>query len=552
MSIQPETGSPKPSHAHGSRQCARFALAFMALAATAGCANKPQIGTIGYVQGFAGMVAADEPRAVLVARDILASGGSAGDAAVALAFTMAVTNPSSAGLGGGGVCLAYDPKRNAVEALEFFPIDSRKPVGKNGRPTAVPAMPRGLYALHAKYGTFRWEQLLIPAENIARFGGTVSRSLANDLAVAGDTLMGDSDARRIFLRPDGYPLKEGEPLPQVDLAATIGRLRVRGPGDFYTGAGARELADSVSAAGGTLTVEDLRDVTPRWVPTLSVPFGVMAAHFPPPPSGGALAGQLWAAMIADNRWEKTPAEERPHLLAEASARALTDRVAWMRPDGSTTFPPEQLVSPTHVANLMGGYDGAQHIKPASPGPGITENQAAAGFAIADRDGMAVACTLTMNSLFGVGHTVPGTGMLLAASPNPAGRGPYALTPMLVVKRNVSELVFAGGASGGAAAPAAIVDVAAQTLLGGKPLVSALAAPRLVAGPATDVLFIENAENPALAEGLKSRGHVLARVHALGRVNAVACPDGLPAKPATCTAGADPRAAGHALVVGPKS
>ena len=138
------------------------------VAAVAACTGVPdeQKGEIGTVEGFAGIVAADEPRAAVLARDVLGNGGNAADAAVTMYFAMTVTLPSRVGLGGGGVCLIFDNGDLKAESLQFLPRAS----GERG---VVPQGARAMAALHARHGLLRWEQLLIPAESLARFGHPV-------------------------------------------------------------------------------------------------------------------------------------------------------------------------------------------------------------------------------------------------------------------------------------------------------------------------------------------------------------------------------------------
>ncbi|MFN9092223.1 MAG: gamma-glutamyltransferase, partial [Alphaproteobacteria bacterium] len=145
--------------------------------AVTGRSNIP-FGTPGHVSGFLGGVAADEPRAAIVARDMLASGGSAVDAAIAGAFTMAVTLPSRAGLGGGGACVVLDAQRGVARAITF-PAGARTDLSaRTDRPAALPAMARGLFAMHLNSGRFKIEDLIRPAEDLARLGTEISRTLA--------------------------------------------------------------------------------------------------------------------------------------------------------------------------------------------------------------------------------------------------------------------------------------------------------------------------------------------------------------------------------------
>ncbi len=524
-------------------------LAVLAAVAVGGCgASRPPVGEVGNVVGFAGAVAADEPRAVLVARDVLSSGGTAADAAVALAFTMAVTNPSSAGLGGGGVCLVHDHKGKKTEALEFFAgSDALGP--KTTRATAVPAMPRGMYALHSRYGRLRWESLLVPAENLARQGETVSRSLATDLSMVAGPLLEDPEARKVLGHSDGSALKEGERIVQLDLAAMIGRVRSQGPGSLYVGSDARILVEAVAAAGGSLTLDGLRKTTPRWTETLQVRVDNTTAHFAPPPAAGGMAGQAWAMLNEDEAYRKADADVRDNLLVETAVRAVADRGRWMQPGGASSVAPAELVGKERIASLRAGMDPRRHVPVPAQGAAFTENPAAAGFVVADAEGSAVACTLTMNNQFGAGRIAPGTGILLAAAAHPAGRGPYALAPMLLVKHNVNEVLFAATASGGGAAVPALMGVAAQTVLGGGALADAVAAPRAYAHLWTDAVYVEQTNDKTLAERLEKMGHRLGAVNALGRVNAISCPEGLPPKPDLCRVATDPRGSGYAVISG---
>ncbi|MBF0562686.1 MAG: gamma-glutamyltransferase [Alphaproteobacteria bacterium] len=443
--------SPRPG---ARQQTGRLAIAALISFATglSACSDRPEVGTIGYVNGFVGAVTGDEPRSVLVARDILSAGGTAADAAVATALALTVTYPLSASIGGGGVCIVHDHAAKMTETLEFYPGQTKG--SATAHPTAVPGLPRGLFALHAKYGHLRWERLVTPAENLARFGDTTSRSLADALAAEGAGLGLDAEARRVFVSADGFTLGEGVTIKQMDLAETLSRLRIRGPGDFYAGALANDLVTAVAAVGGSLTTEDLHDYMPRWVATTEASFGTAAAHFAPAPADGATAAAMWSAM-------KGMDEKQPQVPANTSA-------------------------------------------PIAPAAGVS----ATGFAVVDREGSAVACTLTMNAPFGSRRVASGTGVLLALPP---GNAPYP-TPMLVVKRNVNEVTYAATATGNASAAASLTRVASQAVLQGQSLAQAVMA------------------------------------SAPGRVNAIACLEGLPPFPKSCHVVTDPKGFGMALVI----
>ena len=388
----------------------------------------PPAGDDARLSGFIGAVVADEPRAVLAARDVLATGGNAADAAVALGYTLMVTLPSRAGLGGGGACLAYNPSRDgpgrgSPEAVLFTPVAPRTLAGPVDRPAAVPMTPRGLFALHARYGKKPFESLVAPAEELARFGTPASRALVRDLAIVAGPLAADPNARTVFA-PGGIPLREGQDLRQPDLGATLSQLRTAGVGDLYLGALGRKLEDASRVAGGGLTLADLRPALPTTTAPVTVRAGRDQVAFLPPPADGGLGAA--AAFAALGRTPNDPA------AADAVGLAAVSR--W-RAGGATI---EQILA-----------------QPQAGGAAMGNLPASTSFVVLDKDGNAVTCALTMGNLFGTGRIAPGTGILLAASPGAAPRP--LLSAALVWNSNVRGFRAAVGASGqeGAAIAAAV-------------------------------------------------------------------------------------------------
>lgn len=257
------------------------------------CAEKPAVGNIGHIPGFAGAVAADEPRAVLVGSDILSSGGTAADAAVAIYFALSVTMPHAVGIGGGGACVVHSNAKKITEAIDFMP----RPTA--GGKFAVPGAPRGLYAIHAKYGRLRWEALLGPAEGLARFGTQVSRALAVELSAAAPIISKNPDLIRLYSN-GARTLQEGEKMSQPELAGLIGRLRNKGVGELYGGLLAREIE---KASQGGISLEDLRTSAPSWSEGARIQFGNETAVLPPNSPAAALLvkaveGKLSGAISA--------------------------------------------------------------------------------------------------------------------------------------------------------------------------------------------------------------------------------------------------------------
>ena len=350
--------------------------------------GRPAGGEAARLPGFLGAVAADAPRAALAAREGLATGGNAADAAGALAYTLFVTLPSRAGLGSGGACLAYNPDRNgpghgSPEAILFTPAAPRNLSGPVDRPAAVPTTPRGMFALHARYGKKPFESLVAPAEELARFGTPASRALVRDLAVVAAPLSADPNARAVFA-PGGVPLREGQQLQQPDLGSTLSQLRTAGVGDLYQGALAARLEDASRIAGAGLTVADLRAALPSTAAPVVVRAGRDSVAFLPPPADGGLGAAAALQLL----------QRSPGDVSTANGVALNAVARW-RAGGTTA---EQILA-----------------QPQTGGAAPQTLPASTSFVVLDRDGNAVSCALTMGILFGIGRIAPGTGILLAAS-----------------------------------------------------------------------------------------------------------------------------------------
>lgn len=549
-------GSPlRPSiskHRSAARQLHLGGLAALVLMVLAGCGDRSdeQPGVVGTVRGFLGGAVADEPRAAIVARDVLSAGGSAADAAVALYFTLTATLPSTASLGGGGICLVYDAKLHRVEMLDFA---SRTPPG--GGAIGMPTAARGMFLLYSRHGRLRWEQLVSNAESVARFGRPVSRALAADLLAAQPILQRDPELRRIFLKPDGTPYREGELLIQQDLSTLLSAIRSRGAGELYNGPLAQRFVEAAASQGATITIEDMRGAVVSWRPALAVRHDDVSLMVASPPAvAGLVEGQIWGA--AAPRWRRASPEERPHLLAQASLRAWLDRSRWLAPDMTSSVPPPELVNDRYLANLMASYRPDQRTP--QPGRARTEPQpddaAASGFVVADRDGNAVSCTVSSYGLFGAGRVAAGTGVVLARAPDGVAAGPQWLGPVIAIRdrdRRISlyddkgkqQVLFAAAASGGAAASSALAGVALRALVERRPLEEAMDARRLhFEGAPADTVFVEEGVQPRLP-GLIERGYQVVIVPVIGRINAFLCPDGLADDQANCAFRPDRRGFG---------
>ena len=269
-------------------RCGQTALVAAGLAGAillGGCSEpKPAAGVMGYVGTFAGFVSAEEPRAAMVGEDILSAGGTAADAATAMAATLTVTLPTRAGWLGGGVCLSRMPKDRTVKAFSFLP----EPLPGGG---FAPGLPRGLYALQAASGALRWEEILAPAEQIARFGTPVSRALAKDFEAIGSVSGLDAGMRAVYA-PKGRFLAEGEPLAQPRLAAALSAVRMQGAGDAYVGGLGRLIAQAVPERDEERRTA-LRAYRARSTAAIEARFDNDTAYFPGAPFFGTAAVAAW-------------------------------------------------------------------------------------------------------------------------------------------------------------------------------------------------------------------------------------------------------------------
>ena len=521
----------------GLAKGAPAALCALLAASVMGCASEADVGNAKAgekISDFVGGVSGDEPRATLVAQDVLAAGGTAADAAVAMSFVLSVTYPAAAALGGGGSCLVYDRPTQTAETLNFLPVQAI-----SGGIIAVPGSVRGLAALHSRYGRIPWGRLIGPAEQMARRGHPVSRALATVLEKARPVILGDKGLRMLFAGDGERVLKEGDPLSQIPLSAVLAQIKVRGPGEFYVGQAANNLVAGARGPGSAMSLSDLRNYRPSWHETVSMKFGGLVYHTSPGPmAGGTIAGQMWAMLSEDDRFTKASGAERTHLIAEVSARAYSDR------GGNISRP----LSSFRAHALMTGYLADRHAPvPAgrqvklSPELGIGGST---GFVIVDQEGSAVACTLSMGRSFGAGRADRLTGVVLAA---PLLKGDLEFLGPAIVVNAEGRLVMVVNAVGGPAAPAALAQGALTAIVSGEGLEAASDAPRVFHPSNPDQAYVEPEMSGVIVTSLRQRGHTLRIAEGLGRVNAILCPQGLADGDRKCQLKSDKR--GFGLAVG---
>jgi len=500
-----------------------------------------------------GLVASDDRIASTVGNSILLQGGSAADAAVAMTFTLGVTLPSRASLAGGGLCLVSGGGQNQVQVLDFLPPASRARSANSDRPTAVPTMVRGMAALHSKHGKKSWRELLAPARNFSRDGFILTQNFADDLAALAGPLFADPASRAVFSIGRAKPYTTGRRLRQIDLHTVLGQIAGRGAGDFYTGILANRLVAGVAAAGGTLDPVELRDYLPRWTKPISVQIGTNVLHTSPPPaSAGVVATQILQMAVAGNAKSDNSDAGRGHLIAEAARRALSDRLNWLGTDFGRSASIEPRLSAAYAKRQMASFSPNKPTASRSSADKkkfVRELDASTSFVVADGSGLAVACTLTMHHLFGAGRMAPGLGLILAAAPGEKGRNPLPLGPVISTGVKDGRFRHAFSASGGGTAATGMANMLFRVLIGNESLAKANGAARLHHGVTTGETVIEDREDKERLVRLISLGHRVKRLPTIGRVNAIACPAGLPAAAAPdCEVVADVRSQGFAATV----
>ncbi|MGH6876494.1 MAG: gamma-glutamyltransferase, partial [Rhizomicrobium sp.] len=230
-------------------------LAAAALALLSGCAV---FGSSGNLVPGAGLVVGDEPEAVKAGAAVLAHGGNAADAATAAYFSLAVTYPVAAGLGGGGLCIVRDSARRKSQAFDFL---AREPI--HGGPYAIPGNVAGFSRLQALYGRLPWQRVVSPAEGSAAAGFPISQALAARLADSQNVIRLDAVLSAEFLDETGHVKPAGSFVTAPALAQSLSMIRTLGSAAFYRGQIAAGIVAYANAQGGAITARDLASYTPQ-------------------------------------------------------------------------------------------------------------------------------------------------------------------------------------------------------------------------------------------------------------------------------------------------
>ncbi len=377
-----------------------------------------------------GAIASAYPLASKAGQEILEKGGNAFDAAVAVSAALAVVEPTSSGLGGGGFYLLHrqsDGLETMVDAREKAPAAASRDMYLDaaGNPIAgastsgplaagIPGEPAAFDHLARKYGKLPLKVSLEPAIRLAREGFPLYERLQGAIRYKREGLLRSPDAARVFLTSDGNVPELGALIKQPELAATLEAIADKGSSGFYAGRIGEALVKGVRAGGGIWTAKDLADyrVVER-KPLVGAYRGARIVSASPPSSGGvALLDALNILSGVDLR--HVDSATRKHWIISAMQRAYRDRAVYLGDPDFVKMPMAQLTSLDYAAGQRSSIRPDKAL-PSDLLPGIETapvGQDTTHFSILDAAGNRVAATISINLFFGSGDMVPGTGVLL--------------------------------------------------------------------------------------------------------------------------------------------
>ena len=374
-------------------------------------------------------IASAHPLASEAGHEILKRGGNAFDAAVAVAAALAVVEPYSSGLGGGGFFLlhrAADNKQVMIDARESAPAGVKRehyldaagnPVRgatmQGGTASGIPGTPAGLAHLAQRYGTLPLADTLAPAIRLAQGGFAVDGRYARIAKIREGVLRQLPEASRIFLA-DGQALTQGYVLKQPELAQTLTRLAGEGVPGFYAGPVARALVDSVNAAGGAWQLSDLEHYRVVEREPMRVTYRGATITTAALPSAGGIALTQAFGMLEHLKLAGVSDAESAHTISEVLRRVFRDRMQLGDPD-HVQVPVAALVDKTYIKQLVTSISSKAATPSDTLGPQQTdkaESYNTTHFSVIDSAGNRVGATLTVNWIFGSGLVAKGTGVLL--------------------------------------------------------------------------------------------------------------------------------------------
>ncbi len=375
----------------------------------------------------AGAVASPDYYGAIAAKEMLSKEGNAVDAAVATAFTLAVTYPEAGNIGGGGfMTLWIEGQPYFMDYREVAPskadkdmfLDDKKNVIDNlslysHKASGVPGTVAGMWAVHQRFGRLSWKEVMAPAIRFANDGFRVNKQLITRYQEIEPTAPANGYFKRYF-----SSMQEGQMFKQPELGKVLERIAMQGSDGFYKGETAKLIAEQMAKNDGLITESDLANYQAKWRDPLVANWQDMqVVTAPPPSSGGVGLIQLLSMkqeLANDFEGVKVNSSKYIHLMAEIEKRVFADRAEYMGDPDFVIVPVSQLIN-THYMSQR-----AKQVNPKSisnteqvkPGLDNGEKLQTTHFSIVDKWGNAASNTYTLNGWFGSAVVVQGTGIIL--------------------------------------------------------------------------------------------------------------------------------------------
>ncbi|KOS22279.1 Gamma-glutamyltranspeptidase 1 [Escovopsis weberi] len=509
--------------------------------------------------GRVGGVACESRECSAIGRDILARGGNAVDALVGTTFCVGVIGMYHSGIGGGGFAVVRDPsgEYEAVDFREEAPLAAFEDMFKDneiasivgGLAVAVPSEIRGLEYIHSKYGILPWRTVMQGAIHVAKNGFRVSNDTLyymNDLISHGVTFLWDDPTWAEIFAPKGKLVTEGDLIIRKNYAETLSKIAEQGADVFYKGEIAKIIVDFVQEKGGILTLDDMEDYQVLTRPVKSINYRGLNLHTIGAPAGGAVSLQILKIMehFSPDDWESSM-NLSTHRFAEAMRFAYGARTKLGDPvfvlDDDVEAREAEMLDPERVEAIVQRISDERSHDPSYYNPDrlyAPDSHGTSHIVAADRSGMVISLTTTVNLLFGAMIMEPKTGIIMnnemndfsiPGVPNDFGFEPSPANYIRPRKRPLSSIApiiaeFPNGtfaAAVGAAGGSRIISTSAQALWHmldhGMGAAEALAAPRLHDQLAPDRVVLERAFGDPVARSLEGKGHNV--VWMKGRISA---------------------------------
>ena len=374
-------------------------------------------------------VASAHPLATAAGMDMLRAGGNAFDAAVAITAVLAVVEPYSSGIGGGGFWLlhrASDGKQVMIDGRERAPLAARRDLylDEQGEvlprlsidgalAAGIPGEPAALVHLAEQYGRLPLKVSLAEAIKLAEEGFEVDAIYQRMAGFRQQVLLRYPSSAKIFM-PGGQVPPPGTVIRQPELAHTLRALASEGRRGFYAGDVGERLVAGVRAEGGIWTLEDLRQYQVVERDPLAFQYRDLRIVTVPPPSSGGVALATMLHILEGYDLPQLDETDRTHLIIEAMRRAYRDRAQYLGDSDFVDVPLQRLMHPWYAAGLRASIR-RDRATPSASLPGAASSAEGADtshFSVLDGEGNRVAATLSINYPFGSGYVVPGTGVLL--------------------------------------------------------------------------------------------------------------------------------------------